>query len=144
MKKCFKTLLLLIVVLSVLCTSVSAALYTNEYISSVGAYIHKWADGDISVEYTVFGTDIMDTIGAHKITVYKATGGTPNVAKDELVANYWHEYTPGMMTTDDYVYSNSIRLQVEHGQRYYAVVVFYATLDGGGDNMFYCTKIVDA
>lgn len=144
MKKCFKTLLLLIVVLSVLCTSVSAALYTNEFISAASAYIHKWADGDISVEYTVYGTDIMDTLGAQKVTVYKAKGGTPNVAKDELVGNYWYEYTPGMMTTDEFVYNSSIRLNVEPGQRYYAVVVFYATLDGGGDNMLYCTKIVDA
>ena len=144
MKRCLKILTLLIVVVSVLCTTVSAMQYTNEYISAGGAYIHKWAAGDISVEYTVYGTGIMDTLGAHRVTVYRATGGTPNVAKDDLVATYWHEYTPGMMTTDEFVYSNSIRLQVEPGQRYYAVLVFYASLDGGGDNMFYCTKIVDA
>lgn len=144
MKKCFKTLVMLIMVVSVLCTTVSAMQYTNEYISAGGAYIHKWGDGDISVEYTVFGTGIMDTLGAHRVTVYRATGGSRDVTKDDLVATYWHENTPGMMTTDDYVYSNSIRLQVEPGQRYYAVLIFYASLDGGGDSMPYSTKIVDA
>lgn len=144
MKKCLKTILLLIVVLSVLCTSVSAALYTNEYISSVSAYIHKWASGDISVECTVTGTDIMDTIGAKMVLVYKALGAEKNAGSDELVAKYWYEDYPSMMTSDDYVYHQSIRLKVESGQRYYAVVVFYATLDGGGDIMAYSTKIVDA
>ena len=144
MKKCLKTFVLLIVVLSVLCTSVSAALYTNEYISSASAYIHKWGAGDISVEYTVFGTDIMDTIGAKMVLVYKALGAERNAGKDELVAKYWYEDYSSMMTTDDYVYNQSIRLKVEPGQRYYAVLVFYATLDGGGDIMPYSTKIVDA
>ena len=144
MKKCVKYLVLVFMVVSVLCTSVSAAENSNAYVRSVCAYIHRWGPGDISVEYYVTGTDIMDTIGAHKVTVYRLTGETQDVSKDELVANYWHEYTPGMMTTGSVAYSHSIRLQVEPGEKYYAVVVFYATLDGGGDNMFFCTKPVMA
>ncbi len=144
MKKCVTYLVLLLLAASVLCTPVSAAENSNAYVRSVCAYIHRWGPGDISVEYYVTGTDIMDTIGAHKVTVYRLTGETQDVSKDELVANYWHEYTPGMMTTGSVAYSHSIRLQVEPGEKYYAVVIFYATLDGGGDDMAFSTKPVMA
>ena len=144
MKKCVKYLALVIMVVSILCTSVSAAVNTNEYISMGSAYIHRWGSGDISVECTVAGTGIMDTLGVHKITVYKVIGETPDAGKDKVVASYWHENTLGMMTTDDFAYGYTIRLNVEAGQRYYAVVVFYASLDGGGDNMFFSTKTVVA
>lgn len=144
MKRCVKYLVLVIMVVSILCTSVSAAVYTNAYISMGSAYIHRWGAGDISVEYTVTGTDMMDTIGAHRVTVYRMIGETPNSGKDELVATYWHANTPGMMTTDTFFYSNSIRLTVETGHLYYAVLVFYASLNGGGDNMFFSTTPVPA
>lgn len=144
MKRCVKYLALVIMVVSILCTSVSAVVDSNAYISMGSAYIHRWGDGDISVECTVIGTDIMDTIGVHKVTVYKVLGTEINAAKDEVVASYWHAYTPGMMTTDEFMYGYSVRLKVEPGQRYYAVVVFYASLNGGGDNMPFCTKAVAA
>ena len=144
MKKCVKCLALVIMVVSILCTSVSAVVDSNAYISAGGAYIHRWGAGDISVECTVSGTGIMDTLGVHKITVYKILGTDINAAEDEVVASYWHANTPGMMTTDDFAYGYSVRLNVEAGQRYYAVVVFYASLDGGGDNMPFCTKAVVA
>lgn len=144
MKKSVKYLFLVIMVVSVLCTSVSAAVYTNEYISMVSAYVHRWGAGDISVEYTITGTDMMDTIGAHRVTVYRMIGETPDAGKDDLVATYWHANTPGMMTTNNFIYSNSMRLTVETGHFYYAVLVFYASLNGGGDNMFFCTRPVAA
>ena len=53
-----------------------------------------------------------------------------------------HETYPGMMTTDDYFYSNSIRLQVDPGYRYYAAIIYQAALEGGGDDMAYTTKAV--
>ena len=144
MKKCFKNVVLAFMVVVVLCTTVSAATYSNAYIRSSSAYIHKWADGDISVEYTVIGTGIMDTIGAKMVLVYKAMGAERNIGTDELVAKYWYEDNSDLMGSDVFLYSNSIRLKVEPGQRYYALVIFYATLDGGGDDMAYSTKIVDA
>lgn len=142
MKKCIRYLILIIIVVSVFCVSVSAAESSNAYISSGGAYIHKWGAGDISVEYHVFGTDIMDTIGAYRITVYRMKGETIDSGSDDIVATYWHEDYSDMMTTDDYFFSSFKRLKVESGHQYYAVLGFYASLGGGGDNMFFCTKPV--
>ncbi len=142
MKKSLKFLVMVVMVVSVLSSSVFAMENTNKYISSCGAYINTWGDGDISVEFHVFGTDIMDTIGAHRVTVYRMKGETLDSGSDDLVATYWHESYPGLMITDDYFYSNSIRLQVAHGYRYYAVIVYYATLGDGGDDMAYTTKPV--
>lgn len=144
MKKSLKYLVLVIMVVSILCTSVSALECSNAYISSVGGYIHRWGAGDISVEFHVVGTDIMDTIGAHSVTVFRMKGETPDAATDEIVATYWHETYSGMMITDSVASFNSIRLNVEAGQRYYAVIVFYATLDGGGDYMLFSTSSVAA
>ncbi len=129
-----------IMILSVLSTSVFAAEYTNEYISSGGGYIHRWGPGDISVEFNVVGTDIMDTIGAHMVNVFKMLGETPNAGSDELVATYYYTTYPGLMITDDFFYAGSIRLQVETGYQYYAVIMFYATLDGGWGNMLFSTN----
>lgn len=142
MKKCVKYIALLLAVVSVLCTCVSAQTYTNAYISSARAYIHKWADGDISVEYTVTGTGVMDTIGAHKVTVYKMLGDKIDAGKDEVVKSYWYTNYPDMMGENDVAYHHSIRLNVEAGERYYAVLSFYATLGEGGGNMPYSTTAV--
>ncbi len=84
----------------------------------------------------------MDTIGAHRVTVYKMLGDTPNSGKDEIVATYWYEDYPEMMTTDDFVFGDSIRLKVASGHQYYAVLVFYASLNGGGAIMPFSTKPV--
>lgn len=135
-------MVLVVMVVSVLSSSVLAMENTNKYISSCGAYINTWGDGDISVEFHVFGTDIMDTIGAHRVTVFRVKGETPNAAHDDIVATYWHETYPGLMITGEEFYSNSIRLQVDHGYRYYAVIIYYATLGDGGDDMAYTTKAV--
>ncbi len=140
MKKCISYLILAVAIFSILSTSVFAAVNTNEYISSGGGYIHRWGPGDISVEFDVTGTGIMDTIGAHRVTVFKMTGDSPNTAHDDLVATYYYTTYPGMMITDDFFYAGSIRLQVEPGYQYYAVIIFYATLDGGGDDMAFSTK----
>lgn len=129
-------------VVSILSSSVLAMEQTNKYIRSGGAYIHKWGSGDISVEYHVFGTDIMDTLGAYRVTVYRMKGETPNSGSDDVVVTYWHENYSDMMTTDDYFFSSFKRLNVEPGHQYYAVLVFYASLDGGGDYMFFSTKPV--
>lgn len=144
MKKCIKYLVLIIMVVSVLSVSVSAAENSNAYISSGGAYIHRWGSGDISVEYHVFGTGMMDTLGAYRITVYKMLGKTPDAFTDDIVATYWHEDYSDMMTTNDYFFSSFKRLKVEPGHKYYAVLIFYASLDGGGDNMTFGTNPVAA
>lgn len=140
MKRCTKYLALLFVVVSILSISASAVECSNKYIRSGGGYIHRWGAGDISVEFNVVGTDIMDTIGAHRVTFFRMTGESPNAAHDDIVATYWHGTYPGLMITGSVAYSNSIRIQVEPGQQYYAVIIFYATLDGGGDDMAFCTK----
>lgn len=142
MRKFVKYLVLLFMVILILCTSVSASENSNAYIRSGGGYIHRWGLGDISVEFNVTGTGIMDTIGAHRVTVFRMKSDTPDAGSDEVVATYWHGTYPGLMITNDFFYSNSIRLQVEPGHQYYAVIIFYATLDGGGDDMALSTYSV--
>ena len=142
MKKSIKYLVLIVMVVSVLSSSVLAAEQTNKYIRSGGGYIHRWGPGDISVEFHVIGTDIMDTIGAHRVTVFKMNGDLIDSGSDELVATYYYGTYPGLMITNSVAYSNSIRLQVETGHQYYAVMIYYATLNGGGDDMAFCTDPV--
>ena len=94
MKKSLKYMVLVVMVVSVLSSSVLAMENTNKYISSCGAYINTWGDGDISVEFHVFGTDIMDTIGAHRVTVFRVKGETPNAAHDDIVARPQERIAP--------------------------------------------------
>lgn len=142
--KCFTAILLALAILS---ASAYAALDSNAYISSGEAHIARKGGGKIAVEFTVIGTDIMDTIGAHLVTVYRATGDAPDVGKDELIDSFYYKtYTgnPPMMGSETGIYNSNIPLTVESGERYYATLVFYASLDGDGDDMWYTTKIVTA
>ncbi len=147
MKKIAIRIITIILVISIVCAYASATLDSNAYIRSAEAHIAKISDGEIAVKFTVIGTGIMDTIGAHKITVYRATGDAPDVGKDELIDSFYYDtYTgnPPMMGSDSVMYNGSIPLTVESGERYYATLIFYASLDGGGDDMWYTTKIVEA
>lgn len=142
MKKCLRTVVLLLIVTFAFGTCVSAAEDSNAYISSAIAGIVVGDPGDITVEYNVFGTGIMDTIGAYRVSVYKALGKGQDIVRDQLVATYWHEDYPDMMTTNTTSYYHAIQLRADIGMKYYAVIIFYATLNGGGDDMAYSTDVV--
>lgn len=97
--------------------------------------------GKIAVEFTVYGTYIMDEIGAHRITVYKMLGSEPNAGTDDMVKTFYYTSYPDMMSSGLGMYKGSVELTVESGD-YYAVLEFYASLDGGGDWMGYGTDVV--
>ena len=93
---------------------------------------------------TLLSGQALDTIGVHRVTVYRAKGDVQDVVTDELIATYWYEDHPWMMVEDEFVGHGSVRLKVETGYRYYALIAFYATLNGQGKIMLYTTKITDA
>lgn len=144
MKKQIKALAFFTLALSILCSTVYAAEYTNKYISSAEAYIHVAGNGKISVEYTVTGTYVMDEIGAHRVTVYRMLGDKPDAGRDDIVQDFYYTNYPDMMGKGGIMYYHAIDLTVTSGEKYYATFTFYASLDGGGDEMPFSTYVVTA
>ncbi len=144
MKKYLKILLLLVMVVSVLCTSVSALTYSSEYIMSKMAYISQGDPGKLTVHFHVTGMDMMDTIGAKTITIFELGGSTPSPATDHIVKVFQSETTPGMTVSGTFSYSGTVSFSAEAGVSYYALILFYAAKDGGSDSMPYITSAYKA
>lgn len=144
MKKKVKSLIAIALAIFALCSSAAAMEYSNAYIRNAEAYIHVVGGGKITVEYTVTGTNIMDEIGAHRVTVYRMLKDKPDAGRDDIVKTFYYTEYPDMMGTNDIMYGNSIELTVTSGEKYYATFTFYASLDGGGDEMPFSTYVVTA
>lgn len=144
MKKHLKILLLLVMVVSVLCTSVSAATYSSEYIRSMRAYISQGTPGELIVNFEVTGMYSMDTIGARTITVYKLGGSIPIPSKDDVVKIFQSGTTTGMEGSGLLTFSGSVSFSAEEGESYYAVILFYAASSDGNDLLPYTTSVYKA
>ena len=144
MKKYLKILLLLVMVVSVLCTSVSALTYSSEYIMAVRAYVSQGDSGELTVHFQIIGMDTMDTIGAKTITVFELGGSTPSPATDHIVKVFQSATTPEMTVSGTFTYSGTVSFSAEAGVSYYALVLFYAAKDGGSDSKPYITTACKA
>lgn len=144
MKKYLKILLLLVMVVSVLCTSVSALTYSSEYIMSVSAYVSQVDPGELTVHFHINGMHTMDTIGAKTITVFELGGSTPSPATDHIVKVFQYETTLEMTGSETSFYFNSVSFSAEAGVSYYALVLFYAASGDGSDTFPYITTACKA
>lgn len=134
MKKFLKSFSICLVIIAMISTTAfaaapndSAAPQANSYIAKTTVGIVAMGGGKIEVDFAVTATRPMPDVGATRVTIYKE-GGT-------IVATY--RYTdPGyayMMGHNSGNHVASVTYQGVSGQRYYAIVTFYAgNLNGSG------------
>lgn len=125
-------LLLFALCLSPIATAAeSAEPKASAYLSSYTAYMHANGGGSVSVCFEVFGTDIMDTIGATTVQLQESTDGgvTFTTIKRYSYLNYSY-----MVNHDTGRCVSSVTYQGVAGRYYQAYVTVYAAKDGGSDS----------
>ena len=129
MKKRFLRVLALALTLVFLCNFSALAVETraSAYIAVKSGGITPTGNGSMRVFFDLTATGMMDKLGASAIHIY--------TDDEELAAEIQHT-DPGcsnMMTTNNYSYGSSVNWQGVSGERYYAVITFYAKNSSGDD-----------
>lgn len=140
-----KRILKLISVILVIVFLVGAPVYAlaaearaSAWLSGYGASVVASGNGKIKVEFTVVGTGTMAKLGASIIYIYKSDGTRIATISHATEGN---EYMMGYNTA---FHSGSVPYSGVAGQKYYAVVTFYAKNSSGSDYRNYTTSITTA
>ena len=110
---------------------------SDAYIAGYYATMGSTSKGTVTVAFNTTGTDLMDTIGATSIVVYKWNSTTP-------VGYLYSSSTPSMLGHNRVMYGNSYTFAVTGGEEYYALVTCYAAKDGGSSTRTYRTSYCTA
>ena len=105
----------------------------SAWLSGYGASVVAAGNGKIKIEFTVVGTGTMTKLGASLIYIYKSDG--TRVATISY-ATKGNEY---MMGYNKAYHSGSVPYSGTAGQKYYAVVTFFAKNSSGSDTRSYTT-----
>ena len=97
---------------------------SDAYIAAYYASMESYSKGTVTVSFSTTGTNIMDSVGATSIVVYKWNSTQP-------VASLSSSYTVSMLGHYRTAYGNSYTFTVTPGEEYYALVYCYAAKDGG-------------
>ena len=146
MKKLLKSFSLCLIIVAMISTTAFAAApndpvdpQANSYIAKTTVGIVALGSGKIEIDFSVTAMRKMTDVGTTKVTVYNESG--------KAVATY--RYTdPGygyMMGHNRFTQTASVFYQGVSGQRYYAIVTFYAgDLNGSGGGHATISTIITA
>lgn len=134
MKKILKSFSICLIIIAMINTTAYAAApndsvdpQSNSYIFKTTVGIVPLGNGKIEVDFSVTAMGKMPDVGAMYVDIYNASG--------KCVKTYW--YTDSgygyMMGHNSSTHTASVTYQGVSGQRYYAIVSFYAgDLNGAG------------
>lgn len=134
MKKIFKSFSICIVIIAMFSTTAfasapndAAAPQANSYIAKTTVGIVALGNGKIEVDFAVTATRPMPDVGAMFVDIYNASG---KCVKTYTYTDSGYSY---MMGHNSGKHVASVTYQGVSGQRYYAIVTFYAgNLNGSG------------
>lgn len=133
-KRLFSAILVLTLVFS-MCSAAFAEEITpraNPYINSKYGSIARAGSGTININFLVNASDVMTTLGASKIELYKADGTWLKTFYSSAYAN--------MLGSNTFSYGSSVSYNGVSGESYYAVITFYASCDRGSSTSTYTTS----
>ena len=138
MKKLIKRIAAFVMVLVMMTSTVVFAADTraSAYISSKGGGITATGGGNMRISFFVIATGMMDKLGAYSINIYN---------EDDIWQDVIYYTDPGcsdMMTTNDYSWDGEVYWEGVSGERYYAIITFYAKNSSGDDYRGYATSTV--
>ena len=147
MKKFIKSFAICFIIVAMVSTTAFAAApgepdspQKNSYIWSTTVGIVPLGSGKIEVDFSVTATGKrMPDIGATHVQIYTANG---KCVKTYTYTDSGYGY---MMGHNDYTHTATVTYQGISGQRYYAIVTFYAgDLNGSGGGHSHISTIVTA
>lgn len=140
-----KRILKLISVILVIVFLVGAPVYAlaaearaSAWFSGYGASVVASSNGKLYIDFRVVGTGTMTKLGASTIEIYKSNG---TFVKSISYTASGNEYMMGYNTA---YHSGSVPYSGVAGQKYYAVVTFFARNSSGADTRTYTTSITTA
>ena len=125
MKKTVSLLLACVILLQLPAPGAFAATESNAFITEYGAELYSPSSDVIQVDFYLYGTDYMSSLGASMIYLYE------DGALLATFSRYNPIYTSVMTTTNSYRFLGSISYPAKAGSTYYAIVSFYATNSSG-------------
>lgn len=135
-QKMLSIMLAVIMLLSIFSVPASAATpetvepMASDYLSTYSGWMSRESGSkEMSVNFSVVGTDIMDLIGVRLISVYYSSDGE----NWTIHGIYRYEDYPHLMKSDTAVCSASLAVTGSYGYYYKAYLVFKSELDGGYD-----------
>lgn len=135
-----KRLLRSISVILVIVFLISAPVHTfaaearaSAWLSAYSASIEASGNGIITIKFRVVGTGTMTKLGASTIDIYKSNGTFVKTISYTASGNGY------MMGYNTAFHSGSVPYSGVAGQKYYAVVNFYAKNSSGSDYRSYTT-----
>lgn len=108
----------------------------NPYINSKYGSIASAGSGKININFSVDASDIMTTLGANKIELYKADGA--------YLKTFYSSSYPNMLGSNTYTYGSSVSYNGVSGESYYAVITYYASCSKGSSTSTLTTLTVKA
>lgn len=105
----------------------------SAWFTGYGASIVASGNGKINIEFRVVGTGTMTKLGASTIDIYKSNGAFVKTISYTTSGNGY------MMGYNTAYHSGSVPYSGVAGQKYYAVVTFFAKNSSGSDSRSYTT-----
>ena len=134
-KQLISGLLLMCTLSSIFCISAFAIQDSSAYISNYAAAVTPGSGGRMYVTLDIDSVGYMDEVGASEIHVYESTDDE----EFTLIESYYVEDYPEMMTSGTIYYDTPVTFIGTPGRYYYAMIVFYAGDETGGDTRLYET-----
>lgn len=126
-KKIALTMLLMAFIFSMGAVA-NAAVLASEYVNEARASITVNAQGTVNVDFRIYGTGVMDALGAKTIIVQEKASGSGSWG---AVATYTADDYPNMMRYNTSRHSGSVSYSgAKAGYQYRAKVYFYAEKGG--------------
>ncbi len=136
MKKRFFTIIVLLVVFVIFSQTTAFALnnvpHANPLITYKTGTVSTSGSGDITVTFSVSASGMMDKLGASKIDLYTSSGSYVITLSSENYSN--------MIKSSTSHHDSSVTYSGNSGTSYYAVITFYAELNGNTTSAAFTTK----
>lgn len=137
-KRIYKTTLFILIVAVILSTTAFAVeSRASDYIRSTEPEISA-SNGKVTVDFSIYATGVMSSVGAKKIVIYTSTG-TPVKTYSYTNTNYSY-----LMASNKLSHSASVTYDGTPGTSYYAEITFYAGNSSGSDSITESTSVVKA
>ena len=133
MKKFIKSFSICLIIIAMMSTTAFAAApndpaepQSNRYIWTTTVGIVPLGNGKIEVDFSVTATGKMIDVGATHVQIFDASGKCVKIFSS-TDPNYSY-----IMGHNDFTHTAGVTYQGVPGQRYYAIVTFFAGTIGGG------------
>ena len=137
MKRAFMIFLSMLLTVSLCCGLSSATSRASEYISDYEANLFTGSSsGELRLDFMINVTKSCTSYGISRIRLYTEDG--------DFIKSITGSKSNGLLTGSGRTYLSDYDISATSGERYYAVVTFYASDANGSDSKTYTTNVAMA